>query len=91
MNFKQQQEAVINYIKDNYKNYLPSHITEPEITTEFLDFDKFKSNFTLFIDFARIDFRQSNYADDCEDIEHLALTIYLVHRNNTSAIIQANN
>jgi hypothetical protein len=91
MTFKEQQDTLINFIKDNYKNYLPSHISEPEITTEFLDFDKYKGNFTLFIDFSKIDFRQSNYEDDCEDIEHLSLTIYLVHRNNTSAILQANN
>jgi hypothetical protein len=91
VNFKKQQSLIIQFISDNYKNYLPSQISEPEITTEFLDFDKFKGDFTVFIDFARIDFRQSNYNDDCGDIEHLALTIYLVHRNNKSEILQANN
>jgi hypothetical protein len=91
VNFKEQQTALINFITDNYKNYLPAHISEPEITTAFLDLDKFKGDFTLFIDFARIDFPQSNYEDDCENIEHLALTIYLVHRNNKSEILQANN
>jgi hypothetical protein len=91
LNFKEQQTALINFITDNYKNYLPAHVSEPEITIEFLDFDKFKGDFTLFIDFARIDFPQSNYEDDCEDIENLSLTIYLVHRNNKSEILQANN
>jgi hypothetical protein len=91
MNFKTQQETLINFIKDNYKNYLPSHISEPEITTEFLDFDKFKGNFTLFIDFSRIDFRQSNYEDDCRDIEHLSVVIYLVNRNNPSAVLNELN
>jgi hypothetical protein len=91
VNFREQQSLIIQFITDNYKNYLPSSLSEPEITTEFLDFDKFKGDFTLFIDFARIDFPQSNYKDDCEDIEHLALTVYLVHRNNKSEILQANN
>jgi hypothetical protein len=91
MNFKDQRAAIIQFITNNYKNYLPAHISEPEITTEFLDFDKFKGDFTLFIDFARINFPQSNYEDDCCDIENLALTIYLVHRNNNSEILQANN
>jgi hypothetical protein len=91
MNFKQQQETLINFIKDNYKKYLPSHIPEPEITTEFLDFDRFKANFTLFIDFTRIDFRQSNYKDDCGNIEHLSVVVYLVHRNNQSTILNELN
>jgi hypothetical protein len=91
MTFKEQQDTLINFIKDNYKNYLPSHITEPEITTEFLDFDKFKNNFTLFIDFTKIGFPNSNYDDDCGDIENLSLTVYLVHRNNQSAILNELN
>jgi hypothetical protein len=91
LNFKQQQETIINFISTNYSDYLPPDIPAPEITTEFLDFDKFKKDFTLFMDFARIDFRQSNYKDDCGDIEHLSLVIYLVHRNNTVNILQDKN
>jgi hypothetical protein len=91
MNFKDQQNAIIGFIADNYRNYLPAHINDPEITTEFLDFDKFKGDFTLFIDFARIDFRQSDYKDDCGDMEHLSLTVYLAHRNNAHAALQSNN
>jgi hypothetical protein len=91
MNFKDQQNAIINFISNNYKTYLPPQISEPEITTEFLDFDRFKNDFTLFIDFAQIDFRQSNYQDDCGVIEHLSLVIYLAHRNNQSKVLQDNN
>jgi hypothetical protein len=89
--FKEQQNTIIEFITNTYKSYLPSGVSEPEITTEFLDFDKFKGDFTLFLDFARIDFRQSNYEDDCGDIEHLTLTIYLVHRNNKSSVLNENN
>jgi hypothetical protein len=89
--FRIQQEKIVEYIENNYANYLPNDLKQFELTLEFLDFDKYKKDFTLFIDFARIDFRQSNYKDDCEDIEHLAVTIYLVHRNNKSEILQANN
>jgi hypothetical protein len=91
LNFNEQQEAIINFISNNYKNYLTTGIPEPEITTEFLDFDRFKKDFTLFMDFARIDFRQSNYKDDCGDIEHLSVVIYLVHRNNNASILNKNN
>jgi hypothetical protein len=91
MTFREQQEAIIAFIKNNYNNYLPSHLHNPTYTKDFLDFDKFKDNFTVFIDFSQIDFRQSNYNDDCEDTEHLSLTVYLVHRNNQSEILQSNN
>jgi hypothetical protein len=89
MNFKDQQNAFIAFLSGKYKNYLPASFPVPEITTEFLDFDRFKGNFTLFIDFARIDFRQSSYEDDCGDMEHLSLTVYLIRRNNTIPVLQA--
>jgi hypothetical protein len=91
MTFREQQEKIFDFIKDNYNNYLPSHLINPAYTKEFLDFDKYKGNFTVFIDFAKIDFPNSNYSDDCEDIEHLNLTVYLVHRNNQNEILQSNN
>jgi hypothetical protein len=56
---------------------------------DFLDFDKYKKDFTLFVDFSRIDFRTSSYDDDCGDIERLLVTIYLVRRNDTPSRIQA--
>jgi hypothetical protein len=89
MNFKDQQTALISFLSTNYKNYLPAYISEPDITTEFLDFDRFKGDFTLFIDFSQINFQQSNYEDDCGDIEHLSLTVYLARRNNISATLQS--
>jgi hypothetical protein len=91
MTFREQQEAIIAFITNNYNNYLPNELKNPTYTTEFLDFDKFKENFTVFIDFSTIDFRQSNYSDDCEDTEHLSLMVYLVHRNDKSEILQSNN
>jgi hypothetical protein len=91
MNFKDQQNALINFITNDYKKYLPPCISEPEITVEFLDFDKFKSDFTLFIDFSKIDFRQSAYEDDCGDMEHLSVIIFLVHRNNQASVLNENN
>jgi hypothetical protein len=86
MNFKEQQEAVIQFIADNYTKY---YLEQPEIINDFLDFDRYKKDFSLFIDFSRIDFRNSSYEDDCGDIEHLLITIYLVRRNDTPSKIQA--
>jgi hypothetical protein len=90
MNFKEQISAIKNYIRSNYKNYLPGQITEPVYTQEFLDFDKYKGDFTLFFDANRITFPVTSYTDDCEDPEQMALTIYLVFRNNTSEVLKDN-
>jgi hypothetical protein len=91
MNFREQQNAIISFIKNEYPAYLPDELKNFELTTEFLDFDRFKKDFTIFTDFMQIKFGQSPFKDDCEDIEHLNITVYLVHRNNTSAILQSNN
>jgi hypothetical protein len=88
MDFKEQQRALKNFIIANYYKYLPELMSGPEITTEFLDFDKFKNDFTLFLDFQKIDFSQSAYQDDCGDIERLSLTVYLVRRNSTTTVLQ---
>jgi hypothetical protein len=91
MNFKDQLNTLISFLSDNYKKHLPPYISAPEITTEFIDFDKFKGNFTMFADFSRIVPGQSGYKDDCRDAERLSLVIYLVHRNNQSQVLNDNN
>jgi hypothetical protein len=91
LNFREQQRLIFDAIKDNYNTYLPAHLKQFETTSDMLDFDKFKNDFTVFIDFSQINFRQSDYEDDCEDIEHLNLKVFLVHRNNQNEILQSNN
>jgi hypothetical protein len=91
VSFNEQKEKIIAFIEKNYINYLPDEFKIFELTTEFLDFDKFKSNFTVFIDFSQINFRQSPYEDDCEYIEHLNLTVFLVHRNDQNKNLQSKN
>jgi hypothetical protein len=88
MTFREQQEKLVEFLKENYTGYLPAHINNPLFTTEFLDFDKFKGDFTVFIDFSRLDFRQSAFRDDCADVEHLSVNIYLLRRNNTAEILK---
>jgi hypothetical protein len=91
LSFSEQQKKIVEFIEKNYINYLPDNITIFELTLSFLDFDKFKSDFTVFVDFSQIDFRQSSFDDDCEDVEHLNMKVYLVHRNNQNEILQLKN
>jgi hypothetical protein len=90
-NFKEQQDIIVKFIENNYKNYLSDELKFFELTTDVLDFDKHKNNFTIFVDFTKINFPDSNYEDDCGDTENLNLTVYLVHRNNTAAILNELN
>jgi hypothetical protein len=88
VNFRQQQSEITDYFKDNYKDYLPAGAAEPTFTTDFLDFDKHKGDFTFFIDFNRITFPTTSYEDDCENVEQLALTVYLAFRNDRSEALR---
>jgi hypothetical protein len=89
--FKTQQKIIIEFIEKNFINYLPDEFKIFELTTDFLDFDKHKGNCTLFIDFTKIGFPNSNYKDDCGNIENLSVTVYLVHRNNTAPVLNELN
>jgi hypothetical protein len=90
MTFLEQQNAIIDFIKTNYVNYLPNSFPIPTVTTDFLDFDKYKGDFTVFLDFSKINF-QSRFGDDCEDSNTTTVSIFLINRNNTSIILNENN
>jgi len=79
------QTKIIKYINSNYEKYLTAYgIGKPQITTDFIDLDKYKNNFTLFIDFNKINFNQTKFTDDCSRSMQFQISIYLVFRNNTS-------
>jgi hypothetical protein len=80
MNLKDLENYIIDYIKNNYT-------LQPDITTEFLDLDRFKNPFTLFLDISKIDFTQKNYNDDCEDSGNISITIYFVMRNKPADVL----
>ena len=85
IDFKQQQDDLNNYIKDNFPKFLKEHkIEEPFYTNEYLDFDKIKKNFALFLEFDNSTFPTTgNFIDDCSDTEKLLVNVFLVFRNDT--------
>jgi hypothetical protein len=86
--FYEQQEKIIQCIQDNYGKYLAKYdIALPEITIDMLDFDKYKKDFTLFLEMSKLNFNRSSFDDDCGDIENLHLVCYLVCRNNTPEVL----
>jgi len=86
IDFRAKLEAIKDFLKTSYLGYLsPFGIEPPEITTEFLDFDKFKASFMLFMEHDRITFDGGRYADDCERTARITCDIFLVFRNAPSA------
>lgn len=84
MDFREQRDAIINFIDKNYEEYLWNNLEKPFITDEFLDFDRFKHSFICVIEFDSSTFSTSDqFNDDCVKTENLLLNIFLVHRNNT--------
>ena len=70
------QDDFINLIKNNYnEKYI--------LTTDYIDLDSYKNDFTIFVEFENIE-PKDNLSDDCRQYGKLNLQIYLVMRNDTS-------
>ena len=91
MNFRNKFNIIKNFIEENYPKYLEAfNIKSPMVTDEFLDFDKFKQNFMLFIEFQNVNFRADDYEDDCVKIARISCDIFLVFRNATVEALRNN-
>jgi len=85
LDLKQLQSDIVKYIEENYQNYLNEYnIYDFIIRLDFLDLDRFKNNFNIFIDFNKINFNQSKFTDDCCKSMQFQVSFYLVHRNDKS-------
>jgi len=89
MNFKEQEKAITEYVKNNFQNYLKEfNLKDPEIVNDWLDFDKYKQSFICFIDFDEVDFPFSKFSDSCSETQRLVVEFYLVFRNDTPSNLQ---
>jgi hypothetical protein len=81
INFLEQQDRIIEYIKNHYQEHIPEAYPAPnDYTSEFLDLDKFKNGFTVFFDFGGYTF---NWETNESELQEIELTVYLVVRNDT--------
>ncbi|MCL2440476.1 MAG: hypothetical protein FWD14_01920 [Treponema sp.] len=87
INFKEQQDIIVNYINENYESYLKQYnINQPKITTDYIDFDKYKNDFICYVEFDNTTFPATDrFNDDCSIVEKLLINIFLVFRNDTPA------
>jgi len=88
--FRRIFDDIKDFIEASYPKYLEAFdLDKPFITTEFLDFDRFKNDFCMFIEIDRVNFAASPYADDCGKIARIFCDIFLVFRGGTVAKIDA--
>jgi hypothetical protein len=81
INFLEQQNRIIEYIQEHYGEYIPDGFAPPnDYTSDFLDFDKYKNNFTMFFDFGLYTFELKTNGSE---LQEFILTIELVVRNDT--------
>jgi len=91
INFRNKLEAIKNFIEENFPKYLNEfNIKPPMVTCEFLDFDKFKQNFMVFIDINNVNLSADQYEDDCIKIARVSTDIFLVFRNAPVETLRTN-
>ncbi|MGI5068277.1 hypothetical protein [Treponema denticola] len=83
LNFVDQQEKIQDYVKKNYKIVLKELNLEDisEYVDDYLDFDKYKKNKSLFFDFGKYSFDSLSNESNQEELE---FRVYIVFRNGKS-------
>jgi hypothetical protein len=84
LDFFSQQQAVFEYIKTHYKEYLLG-LPEPEYVNEFPDLDKYKHDGTLFVQFGHYGFNRLTNESESMTI---TLSVYLVVRNAVPDVLK---
>jgi hypothetical protein len=87
IDFLEQQDTIIAYIKEYYKDFIEGLPEPNEYTTDFLDLDKYKNNFTMFINFGGYTFDWKTNESELQETE---LFVYLVLRNAPSKTLRDN-
>jgi len=87
MDFKKTQDIIVDYIRNNFDDYLSVfNIERPFITEEFIDFDRFKKKFVCYVEFDSSTFSITDkWNDDCSQTEKLIVNIFLAFREDTPA------
>jgi hypothetical protein len=88
IDFLLQQDRIVNYIKENYKNYMEEGLPAPnDYVNDFLDFDKYKNNTTMFFDFPTYLFERNTNESE---LQELNMTVFIVVRNDTPEVLRKN-
>lgn len=88
MDFYELQQKIENYIKEKFSAFLENeNLSKPSFVSDYLDLDKYKSNFTIFFDFNSYNFE--NLSNESMTA-NLTLDLFFVARNGTSDTLKKN-
>jgi hypothetical protein len=86
VNFLEQQEAIVDFIKDRFGDYLQEYdLPNPHYVSDYLDFDLYKFENTVFFDFGMNQFEQLTYQSMSQTIY---MTQFIVVRDRTPGILR---
>ena len=81
MDFFELEENISNHIKKEFSEYLEAkQLSKPIFVNDNIDLDKYKSNLTVFFDFAS--FKFDNLSNESQ-LAKITLDLYFVRRNGT--------
>ncbi len=81
MDFFELEENISSYIEKEFSEYLKEkELSKPLFVKDNIDLDKYKSNLTVFFDFASFNFE--NLSNESQSA-NLTLDLYFVRRNGT--------
>jgi hypothetical protein len=88
LDFLQQQETIIEYIENNYKNYMVEGLNPPnDYVNDFLDLDAYKNNTTMFFSFPTYLFERNTNESELQELD---MTVFIVVRNDTPKVLKKN-
>jgi len=92
MNLNAIQKSILDYIGQNCEKHLQEFgMGKPQVSAEFMDLDKFKNDFTCFLDFNKITFAENGkFNDDCTAAGQINFSIFLVFRNAAADRLREN-
>ena len=86
MDFFELEESISNHIKGKFSKYLEEkQLLKPLFIKDNIDLDKYKSNLTVFFDFAS--FKFDNLSNESQ-LAKMTLDLYFVRRNDTAETLK---
>jgi hypothetical protein len=86
MNYQEKEDLIVNYVKDHFNEFLPDPAVPPvkHFINEFLDFDKYNYDASLFFEFDHYAYEELTVNSKLETGN---MRIFIVVRNDTERVL----
>jgi hypothetical protein len=87
MDYKQKEENIVKYVQDNFNDYVENGKPVDRYINEFLDFDTFNYDNSVFFEFDNYSYEQISNESQ---LETLSMAIFIAVRNDTERNLHDN-